>query len=163
MATTGNNRQITPEWREHHTSRYLAEKASKLDDKIYGSPIVEEKVDRVISDPWQYLKELREEKNVLRDLRSDVAYFSESSGGEKFEEYKDPQISIQEANAHVYHKFTLRSFTYASKIQSFLSISYAQVKPNLPKIRRQMNVLDAALYDISVSIIRFEKYAELIS
>lgn len=156
-------KQITPEWRERHTSRNLAKHAFELDDKLYGAPVVKEEVDRAISDPWQYLKELREEKNALRELRSDVAYFSASSGGEQFEEYKEPQISIQEANAHVYHKFTLRSFTYASKIQTFLAMNFVQMEPNVPKIRRQMNVLDAALYDLEVSIIRFTKYAELIS
>lgn len=156
-------KQINPEFRPHHTSRHLAKHSFELDDKIYGSPNVKETVDRAISDPRKYIEELKEEKRNLLDLRSDVAYFANNYGGQNFDDYKEPQITISQANAHVFHKFTVKSFTYASKIQSFLSAGYMQMNPNIPKLRRQINVLDAALEDITVSIIRFEKYAELIS
>lgn len=163
MLLMTEKKQINPEFRPHHTSRHLAKHSFELDDKIYSSPNVKETVDRAISDPLKYLEELKEEKRNLLELRSDVVYFANNYGGQKFEEYTEPQITISQANAHVFHKFTVRSFTYASKIQSFLSADYMQMNPNIPKLRRQINVLDAALEDITVSIIRFEKYAELIS
>lgn len=162
---SNSNNQINPEFRPHHTSRYLAKHALELDDKLYGSPNVKETIDRAISDPWNYIEELKKEKRTLIELREDVVCFANNycDGGEKFEAYKEPQITISQANAHVFHKFTVRSFTYASKIQSFLSTDYMQIKPNIPKLRRQLNVLDAALEDICVSILRFTKFAELIS
>lgn len=88
----------------------------------------------------------------------DMAYLLREKGVEVFTpEVKIP--TLEEADAHVFHKFDVRQFGYVEKLSHQLnSKAPDQISMIIPKAIRQYNVLLAAREDLLVTKVRFENY-----
>ena len=79
-------------------------------------------------------------------------------------EFKEKPFDMteDECDAYCYHKFHYRSFTYAQKISYWLqNKTPEEIEINLAKAKRQLNVLEAAIQDINVSIVRYTNYIKV--
>ena len=151
------------EYKIFHVTRNLAKHAFELDDALYGSPLQknEEEPEWALKDPELYLQRLRSELNKLEIELSDLQFVLRSKYQIEFDN-KPFDMTAEECDAHCYHKFHHRSFTYAEKISYWLQEkSPEEIDVNLPKARRQLNVLVAAIQDVNVSIVRYENFAKV--
>ena len=146
------------EYNTYHTTRNLAKHALELDDKLYGSPIAKTEIDWPLLEPEKYLNILEIEKKLLLRNLEDFVYVLREK--EIFITYRLKNYSLEDANAHIYHKFTHRTFNYVEKVCNSLQSNYSpnDIDINVGKARRQLNAILAALNDIDVSIIRFQDY-----
>lgn len=149
----------TREYRIYHVTRNLAKHALELDDKLYGSPMTKEEIDWPLIETEKYITVLKNERKFLERGLEDLAYVMREHGN--FVSYNLKTYSKEDADAHIYHKFTHRTFNYVEKISNLLqSNSPNNIDINVPKARRQLYAIIAALNDIDVSIIRFTEYAK---
>lgn len=146
------------EYKLFHVTRNLAKHAFELDDCIYGSPLPKEVTDWALKQPELYLQRLKNEKARLEMALSDLQFVLSSKYQLKFTE-KVFDMTVEECDAYCYHKFNHRSFTYAQKISFWLqSEAPEEIEVNRAKAIRQLKVLEAAIEDVNVSIVRFESY-----
>lgn len=146
------------EYKIYHTTRNLAKHALELDDKLYGSPVLKEEIDWPLVETDKYLALLENERKFLIRGLEDLAYVLREHGN--LVSYNLKTYSKEDADAHIYHKFTHRTFNYIEKISNLLqSNSPDKIDVNVAKARRQLYAIVAALNDIDVSIIRFKEYA----
>lgn len=149
------------EFKQYHVTRNLGKHALALDNRLYGSPMLDEKEedDWAVSDPEKYISLLYQEKKELQRSLEDMTYILKVKKIEMT--YVLKSYSTQAADAHIYHLFTRRSFNYVEKIAYQLrSKAPDTIDLNVPKARRQLYAIIAALNDIEVSIVRFEAYAK---
>lgn len=148
------------EYKIFHVTRNLANHSFELDDAIHGSPLQknEEEPDWTLNDPELYLQRLRSELNRLEIALSDLKFVLRSKYQMEFDN-KPFDMTAEECDAHCYHKFHHRSFSYAEKISYWLQEKTPEeINIDLPKAKRQLNVLYAAIEDVNVSIVRYELY-----
>lgn len=146
------------EYKIYHTTRNLAKHALELDDKLYGSPVLKDETDWPLIETDKYLSMLENERKFLIRGLEDLAYVLREHGN--LVSYNLKTYSKEDADAHIYHKFTRRTFNYIEKISTLLqSNSPDKIDVNVAKARRQLYAIIAALNDIDVSIIRFKEYA----
>lgn len=141
----------------YHVTRNLAKHSFELDDALYGSPLEKKQKDWALEKPEKYLADLRAEYNLLESRLDDFVYVLSMNGIEASVEI--PEVNEKAADAYIYHRFTDRSFNYLEKIVFQLNGTNSdEINLNVPKAMRQLNAVKAALYDIKVSMIRFEAY-----
>ena len=146
------------EYKIFHVTRNLAKHSFELDDAIHGSPLQKENTDWTLQQPDLYLQRLRSERNRLEIALSDLQFVLRAKYQMELDN-KPFNMEAEECDAHCYHKFHHRSFSYAEKISYWLQEKTPEeIKIDLPKARRQLNVLYAAIEDINVSIVRYELY-----
>lgn len=147
------------EYKVFHVTRNLAKHAFELDDAIHGSPLPKENTDWALQQPDLYLQRLRTELARLEMALSDLQFVLRSKFKMEFNEIPF-NMTVEDCDAYCYHKFHQRSFTYAEKISYWLqNKSPEEMKIDLPKARRQVKVLEAAIFDTNVSIVRFQQYS----
>ena len=149
---------MTTEFQIYHVVRKCAGHNFELDDRLYGSPIQEKDVDWTLENPKLYLKRVDSELRRVEMGIDDMAYLLREQGLEVFvPEMKIP--TLEEADAHVFHKFHVRQFEYVEKLSHQLnSKAPDQISMIIPKAVRQYNVLLAAREDLLVTKVRFENY-----
>lgn len=149
------------EYTIYHVTRNLAKHAFELDDAVYGSPLEKADTDWAINDPILYIQRLKAEKSLLESRKDDLEYLMREKNIRYTPKPAFPTDNAEEVDAHVYSKFHYRSFTYAEKLSYELqSKSPLEIEMNRAKALRQLRVLEAAIEDVSVSLIRFTSYAE---
>lgn len=147
-------------FRIHHVSRHLAKHNFELDDRLYGSPVVKKEVDWVLRDPAKYLEQVEEELVVIRKRIGDLVCIYIAKGIHVLVP-EEIVPTLEDADAHVFHKLHTRQFTYAEKLSQMLgNKSQSEIKLDVPKARRQLNVLLAAREDLLVTKVRFEAYSK---
>ena len=151
----------TKGFRIYHVTRYVARHNYELDDKLYGSPLQKETVDWPLEDPSLYLQRLNGELSLVESSLDDLVFLMREKGWYDYEVPARPDISLEEADAYAYHKFHTRQFEYAEKLRYELqSLSPIDIDVNIPKAKRQFNILLAARCDILATIVRFTDYAQ---
>ena len=149
------------EYKLFHVTRNLAKHAFELDDAIYGSPLPKDITDWALKQPQLYLQRLKTEKTKLEISLSDLQFVLRNKYKMEFKE-KPFDMTEDECDAYCYHKFHYRSFTYAQKISYWLqNKTPEEIEINLAKAKRQLNVLEAAIQDINVSIVRYTNYIKV--
>lgn len=149
------------EFRIYHVSRHLAKHNYELDDRLYGSPLQKNEVDWPLINPKLYLQRLKGETLRVTNAIDDMVFLLNENGASIILSEGGPTFTLEEADAHVFHKFHTRQFEYVEKLSFMLqSSSPAEIKLNLPKAHRQLNVLLAAQEDLAVTMIRFSHYLE---
>lgn len=149
------------EFKQYHTTRNLSNHALALDDYLYGTPVAKNDQDNdwAIEKPKEYLSTLYKEKKELKRDLEDMIYILKEKDIDMT--YILKSYSPQAADAHIYHVFTRRSFNYVEKIAYQLrSKAPDTIELNVPKARRQLYAIIAALNDVEVSIVRFEAYVK---
>lgn len=150
------------EYKLFHVTRNLAKHAFELDDAIHGSPLPKEVTDWAVKNPELYVQRLRAELLRLEGLLSDLQYVMRNKFQMEFDN-KPFEMSEEQCDAYVYHKFHHRSFTYAEKISYWLGEKTPEeMDVKIPKAKRQLNVLVAAIQDVNVSLVRFSNYCKTI-
>ena len=146
------------EYSSFHVARHVAKHAFELDDEIYGAPLEKTERDWTLDKPELYLQRLKTELQMLEIEKGDLEFVLRSKYRMEFAE-QPFNMTEYECDSHIYHKFHNRSFTYCQKISFWLQSSTPEeIEINLPKARRQLNVLNAAIQDVNVSIVRYTKY-----
>lgn len=151
------------EFKQFHVTRNLSRHAFALDDEIYGTPETRSSPkDWVLQNPELYIQRLRDELSVLEVVKSDLEFvMNEKFGISEVRSMRNIEYSDAYCDAHVYHTFHSRSFSYAEKIAYLLQTQAPEsIEINFPKAMRQLAVLSAAIDDTKVSIYRFSKYVE---
>ena len=153
---TGNNALA-------NTALNVANHVAELDDFLYGTPVAKEgEVDWTLKDPYKYVEDLKEERGAMKEMLGDMQCLLIEHGIDS--KYKLKNYTLEQANIHVMHKFKFRDFTYAEKMSLLLrNWEPAKIPLNVPKARRQYNVLLAAIEDIDVAIVRFEAFAKMMN
>lgn len=147
-------------FRIYHVARHTAKHNYELDDHLYGSPIPKEVVDWPLEDPKLYLQQLGGELAMVEQALDDLQFLLNEKSC-PCEVPKRPIITLEEADAYAFHKFHVRQFEYVEKLKYQLqSQSPLNISMNIPKAKRQFNILIAARNDLLVTIKRFTAYAE---
>lgn len=147
-------------FRIHHVSRHVAKHNFELDDRLYGSPMTKEEEDWVLKDPAKYLDQVEDELTVIRERIGDVVCIMISKGI-KVLVPEEVVPTLEVADAYVFHKLHTRQFTYAEKLSQLLeNKSPSEIELDVPKARRQLNVLLAAREDLLATKVRFEAYSK---
>lgn len=147
------------EYTLYHVTRNLAKHSLRLDDYLYGAPSQGYEEDWAVKSPQLYLQRLNSEKMRIDAVLDDMLYLMREKHITAY--YNEPKMpSLEEADAHVYHKFHHRSFSYAEKLAEMLqNKSPEDIEVNVKKLRRQVNVLQAAQEDILNTLVRFSNLA----
>ena len=147
------------EFRIYHVVRNAAKHNYELDDRLYGTPLIKKEEDWAIKNPQLYIQRVKDEMAKVNIAIDDVAYFMREKG--EAVQIQEKTITLKEADAYAYHKFHVRQFEYAEKLSQMLqSKSPEEIELNVPKARRQLNVLLAAKEDLEATLVRFTEYAE---
>ena len=148
------------EFRIYHVVRNAAKHNYELDDKLYGSPLIKEEEDWVLKKPKLYIQRVKDELAKVKVAIEDVAYLMREKG-EKVQIPEREDMTMEEADAYAYHKFHVRQFEYAEKLSQMLQSGAPEdIELNIPKARRQLNILLAAKKDLEATLVRFTAYAE---
>ncbi len=149
------------EFRIYHVTRKVGHHNSMLDDALYGSPEAREP-DWTLTNPGLYIQRVKNELAKVNSGLDDVLYLLREKGYE----VSNPQLtdnlpSLEDAHAHVFHRFHYRHFTYVEKLSHLLEDhSPEDIDLNYSKAMRQKNVLLAAREDLMATLVRFTAYAE---
>lgn len=147
------------EFRIYHVVRNAAKHNYELDDRLYGTPLIKQEEDWAIKKPELYIQRVKDEMAKVSIAIDDVAYLMREKG--EAVQIQEKTITLKEADAYAYHKFHVRQFEYAEKLSQMLqSKSPEEIELNIPKARRQLNVLLAAKEDLEATLVRFTEYAE---
>ena len=147
------------EFRIYHVVRNAAKHNYELDDRLYGTPLIKQEEDWAIKNPQLYIQRVKDEMAKVNIAIDDVAYLMREKG--EAVQIQEKTITLKEADAYAYHKFHVRQFEYAEKLSQMLqSKSPEEIELNIPKARRQLNVLLAAKEDLEATLVRFTEYAE---
>ena len=147
------------EFRIYHVVRNAAKHNYELDDRLYGTPLIKKEEDWAIKNPQLYIQRVKDEMAKVNIAIDDVAYLMREKG--EAVQIEEKTITLKEADAYAYHKFHVRQFEYAEKLSQMLqSKSPEEIELNVPKARRQLNVLLAAKEDLEATLVRFTEYAE---
>ena len=147
------------EFRIYHVVRNAAKHNYELDDRLYGTPLIKQEEDWAIKMPQLYIQRVKDEMAKVSIAIDDVAYLMREKG--EAVQIQEKTITLKEADAYAYHKFHVRQFEYAEKLSQMLqSKSPEEIELNIPKARRQLNVLLAAKEDLEATLVRFTEYAE---
>ena len=147
------------EFRIYHVVRNAAKHNYELDDRLYGTPLIKKEEDWAIKNPQLYIQRVKDEMAKVNIAIDDVAYLMREKG--EAVQIQEKTITLKEADAYAYHKFHVRQFEYAEKLSQMLqSKSPEEIELNVPKARRQLNVLLAAKEDLEATLVRFTEYAE---
>lgn len=147
------------EFRIYHVVRNLAKHNYELDDRWYGSPLTKDEEDWPLKNPKLYLARVKKELAKVNMAIDDLAYLMREKNCEKqIPEAKVP--TLEEANAHAFHKFHVRQFEYVEKLSHLINENApGDISLSVPKAERQLNVLLAAREDLLVTQVRFTEYA----
>lgn len=149
------------EYKIFHVTRNLAKHAFELDDALYGSPLSKKEKDWALQNPELYVQRLKGELSSLETSLSNLQFVLACKENMEFDEL-DFCMTAEEVDAHCYHRFHHRSFNYAEKINYWLQSRVPEeIEINHAKAMRQLRVLEAAITDVNVSIVRFENYIAL--
>lgn len=149
-------------FRIFHVTRHVAAHNYELDDKLYGTPEVKDKIDWPLEDPRLYLQRLKNDLMRVETALDDLSYLMRSKGF-AYEVPERPSFTLEEAALHAFHKFHVRQFTYVEMLQYELQNRLPEQifnDINISKAKRQFSILLAAREDLIVSIVRFSAYAE---
>lgn len=148
------------EFRIYHVTRRLGHHNSMLDDALYGSPEKREP-DWAVTDPVLYVQRVKGELSRVNTALDDLIYVLREKGIAVSVPSSNDLPSLEEAHAHVFHRFQYRSFTYAEKIGHLLESHCPEdIELNISKAMRQRNMLIAAREDLMATLVRFTAYAE---
>lgn len=154
------------EFRIFHVARNAARHNSELDDQLYGTPEPKENIDWAVRCPEEvkrYLQNIKGELNALDTAISDLAYLFQEKGEPQTYEENPVLPSLEEADAYVFHAFTVRQFKYSEDLSHLLkSNSPNDIKFDFSKARRQFNVLLSAREDLLVTQVRFTQYYKIL-
>lgn len=148
------------EFNIRHVTRKQAAHNFELDDRLYGCPIRKTEEDWTLRDPELYLKRVSNELAMVRVAIDDMVYILREKGID-VNVPQEQEPSLEQADAHVFHKFHVRQFTYVEKLSVLLdSKTPEKIAIDIPKAKRQLNVLIAARDDLLATQVRFRNYAE---
>ena len=150
------------EFRIYHVARNTARHNYELDDRLYGTPEQKSEEDWTIKSAEKsllYIQRVKAELNKLDTAIDDLAYLLRENGHPQEYDEKPALPSIETADSYVFHSFTVRQFGYAEKLSKMLeSMSPHEIKLDIPKAKRQFNVLLAARADLQVTLVRYTAY-----
>lgn len=152
------------DFRIYHVARNTARHNYELDDRMYGTPEQKSEEDWTIQNVEKaqlYIQRVKAELNKLDTAIDDLAYLLRENGHPQKYDEKPGLPSIEAADAHVFHSFHVRQFGYAEKLSQMLqSMSPKEIELNIPKAKRQFNVLLAAREDLLVTLVRYTAYSK---
>lgn len=149
------------EYKLFHVTRNLAKHAFELDDAIHGSPLHKEVTDWAVKNPGLYVQRLTAEKLRLEALLSDLQYVMRCKNIQMELKNKPFDMNEEDCDAYIYHRFHHRSFSYAEKVSFWLQEKTPEdIDLIVPKAKRQLNALVAAIQDVNVSLVRYSNYYE---
>lgn len=149
------------EFRIYHVARNTARHNYELDDRLYGTPEQKSEEDWALKNAQLYIQRVKAELNKLDTAIDDLAYLLGENGYPQKYDEKPGLPSLEAADAHVFHSFHVRQFGYAEKLSQMLqSMSPKEIELNIPKAKRQFNVLLAAREDLLVTLVRYTAYSK---
>lgn len=152
------------EFKIYHISRNAARHNYELDDRLYGTPEQKSEVDWTIKDASSaelYIQRVKAELNKLETAIDDIAYLLREKGHPQKYAEKPGLPSLEAADAHAFHSFHVRQFEYVEKLSQMLqSMPPNDIDLNIPKAKRQFNVLLAAREDLLVTLVRYTAYSK---